>query len=418
MAFNEDQFPNEGLGKVVQISSGRLNSCDATPNGKYPFFTCGQEILRINKYEQDKEAVLLGGNNRTATFSLFYYNGKFTARQRVYIISSIDISILVNKFLYLALQHRMPTLSPAARGTTTQFITLPMLNELTIPLPDRDTQQQIVDFVWALNDRITLLRETNATLNAIAQSLFKSWFVDFDPVKAKVDGRDPEGIPLKVAELFPSEFEDSDLGKIPKGWNITQVKELCSSIFNGGTPSRANYSFWESGTIDWFKTGELADGFLLSSTERITDAGLSGSAARVLPRHSVLMAIYAAPTVGRLGILSKPATFNQACTGLVPKPEVGPWFLFQTLLAGRAWFNNRANGAAQQNISKVIVESYPTIMPSTDVLSVFNDNVDGIYRSIEHNARSISTIIEIRDTLLPRLMSGKLCIPDAQEITA
>jgi len=291
-------------------------------------------------------------------------------------------------------------------------------SEVEILLPPRSEQMDISGTLSALDDKITMMRVTNATLEAIARALFKSWFVDFAPVRAKAEGRDPEGLPPEVADLFPKDFEDSEFGEIPKGWSTIQVKELCSSIFNGGTPSRANPSFWEAGTIDWFKTGELADGFLLSSSERIADVGLKGSAARLLPRHSVLMAIYAAPTVGRLGILSKPATFNQACTGLVPKPEIGPWFLFQSLFAGRAWFNNRANGAAQQNISKVIVESYPTIMPSSKLLSVFNDNVDGIYQSIEHNARSISTISDLRDTLLPRLVSGKLRIPDAREITA
>jgi type I restriction enzyme S subunit len=263
----------------------------------------------------------------------------------------------------------------------------------------------------ALDDRITLLRETNTTLETIAQALFKSWFVDFDPVHAKMQGRVPEGMDQATAALFPDSFEESELGPVPKGWRIGSVEDLCSTITNGGTPSRSKPVFWEGGSIPWFKTGEFHDGFLLKASEFITGDALNGSSVKLLPKDAVLMAIYAAPTVGRLGILTEPATFNQACTGMVAKADIGPWFLFWTLFNGRDWFNSRANGAAQQNISKAIVAAYRLVVPANSLLAAFNNSASSLHDSIRLNSEKAQTLSALRDTLLPRLISGQLRIP-------
>ena len=219
-------------------------------------------------------------------------------------------------------------------------------------------------------------------------------------------------------DLFPSEFEETELGEMPKGWSFGTVEGLCQVITNGGTPSRANSVFWDGGTVPWFKTGEFRDGFLLTPSERITEDAIKQSSAGLLPKNAILMAIYAAPTVGRLGILTEPASFNQACTGMVAKAEVGPWFLYWTLYFGRTWFNSRANGAAQQNISKAIVASYKTINPPTEVLAAFNEAAGSLHERVLSCSEQILTLTALRDTLLPRLMSGKLRIPDLEEQAA
>ncbi|MCK6436809.1 restriction endonuclease subunit S [Rivihabitans pingtungensis] len=285
-----------------------------------------------------------------------------------------------------------------------------------LPIPPITAQREIAAVLSALDDRITLLRETNATLEAIAQALFKSWFVDFDPVRAKQEGRAPEGMSDATAALFPDSFEESELGLVPKGWRISTVADLCSTITNGGTPSRSKVELWEGGTIPWFKTGEFNDGFLLQSAERITRNALATSAAKLLPENSVLMAIYAAPTVGRLGVLTEPSTFNQACTGMVAKETVGVWFLFWTLYFGRDWFNSRANGAAQQNISKAIVSAYRVVSPSDSVLLAFNEIATSIHHRIRRNSEQAQTLATLRDTLLPRLISGQLRLPEAEAL--
>jgi type I restriction enzyme S subunit len=301
-------------------------------------------------------------------------------------------------------------------GSTMASLNQDILLRVPLSLPTLDEQHEVADILAALDDRVTLLNDMNTTLESVAQAIFKSWFIDFDPVRAKAEGREPEGMDAETAALFPSEFEESELGPIPKGWRIEELKSLCDRIANGATPSRRNPDFWTNGHLPWFKTGELLDGFLLEPSERITQAAVTGSSVKVFPKHAVLMAIYAAPTVGRLGILTEEAAFNQACTGLVPLPEIGAWFLFQTLLHGRNWFNSRANGAAQQNISKAIVESYPCVLPPLCVLRAFNSVAESIYGAIESNSLKEATLTQLRDTLLPRLISGKLRIPEAQEV--
>ena len=143
-------------------------------------------------------------------------------------------------------------------------------------------------------------------------------------------------------------------------------------------------------------------------TERITQAALESSAAKLLPENAVLMAIYAAPTVGRLGVLTEPAAFNQACTGMVARKNIGPWFLYWLLYFGRDWFNSRANGAAQQNISKAIVAGYEIVIPSDDVLVAFNEVVAPAQNKIRANSEQAKNLADLRDTLLPRLISGRI----------
>jgi type I restriction enzyme S subunit len=318
-------------------------------------------------------------------------------------------------FYWFQLASKTGFLEPYFTGTTIKHLTGKALAALEVPLPPIRVQRSMVDALKQLDDRITLLREANASLEAIAQALFKSWFVDFDPVRAKMEGRAPEGMDETTAALFPDGFEESELGLVPRGWRVGCLEDICSTMTNGGTPSRSKKEFWDGGTIPWFKTGEFQDGFLLRASELITNAALSGSSVKLLPKHSVLMAIYAAPTVGRLGVLTEPATFNQACTGMVAKAEVGPWFLYWTLFNGRDWFNSRANGAAQQNISKTIVSSYRIVIPTSPALAAFNHVVAVLHESVSMNSEKAMTLSTLRDTLLPRLISGQLRLPEALE---
>ena len=300
-----------------------------------------------------------------------------------------------------------------AVGAVMPNLNTDIIKALPLLLPSIDEQRELAEFFGALDDRIALLRETNATLEAIAQVLFKSWFGDFDPVRAKQQGLAPSGIDEATAALFPDSFDESALGSVPKGWRVETIENFCDVITNGGTPSRSNGAFWAGGTMPWFKTGDFADGFLLAPAERISEAAITGSSVKVLPANAILMAIYAAPTVGRLGILTEDATFNQACTGMVAKASVGPWFLLLTLFFGRTWFNSRANGAAQQNISKAIVASYQAVTPPGPLLDRFHEIADGVYSRIRANSNEAQTLATLRDTLLPRLISGQLRLPEA-----
>ena len=274
-----------------------------------------------------------------------------------------------------------------------------------IPTDVRE-QRAIAHILGTLDDKIELNRRMNATLEAMARALFRSWFVDFDPVRAKMEGRDT-GLPKDIADLFSERLVDSELGEIPEGWKSVCVSDVCQLVQNGGTPKRTEARYW-NGKIDWFKTAELDDGPLLTSEERISDAGLRESSCKLWPVGTVLIALYASPTVGRLGILGTPATANQACSALVANADFGSFFLFYSLLFSRRHFQSIAVGAVQQNISQDVVKRHKVIAPLSPLARAFESTVYDLHQRRITCLRECRALSTLRDALLPKLISGEL----------
>ncbi|CAK2852402.1 type I restriction enzyme, S subunit [Vibrio crassostreae] len=271
-------------------------------------------------------------------------------------------------------------------------------------------QERIASYISKFDKKITLNAQVNQTLEEMAQAIFKSWFVDFDPVKAKMNGEQPEGMDAATALLFPEKFVESEKGLIPDGWKIAQVKELCKLVQNGGTPKRKESDYWIDGTINWFTTSELSDSPLIESKEKISELGLAKSSVKMWPKGTVLIAIYAAPTVGRLGILSQEAGSNQACTGLIPKTNEVGHYLFNSLYFARGWLNNISVGAAQQNISKGIVESLEIVIPSDELIESFGCHVETLWQKRLQLQKESQCLANLRDILLPKLLSGEIAL--------
>ena len=326
-----------------------------------------------------------------------------------------DRNIIRQRFIYYYFLSSVgqALLEELSGGSTVQpKFNKTVLRNSEIDIPDLAHQDFIVQTLGILDSKISTNAAISKTLENIAQTIFKSWFIDFDPVKAKMAGEKPAGMDAATAALFPESMEESELGLIPKGWKAETIGSICDSVVNGSTPLRTNTTFWNSDDVTWFKTGELSDNFLFESKESITQLALEKTSVKVLPRGSVLMAIYAAPTVGRLGILTKSASFNQACTGMVAKDEFGTPYLYLTLFNRRTWFNSLAIGAAQQNISKVIVEGCPAVIASREVHNAFLEVIQPIFAQIEALSSQSNSLALIRDSLLPRLISGELQIPE------
>lgn len=265
------------------------------------------------------------------------------------------------KFLYYWLYGNKELLSSMLETTgigAGKIDTKRFLN-LSISLPSQKEQARYIHLMDLLFDKIELNRRINANLEAQAQALFRSWFVDFEPFR---DGP----------------FVDSELGKIPQGWEICCVEDLASYMVSGGTPKSLDSSYY-NGDIRWFTTKELKDGFLFDSEKHISETALKNSAAKLLPENTVLMAIYASPTVGRLGILTAESTYNQAAVGIIAKKEIGYAFLYLLLLSERTNLNNLASGAAQQNLNVGIVKRYRVLVPTIDILNSFNEIVNPIF---------------------------------------
>ena len=287
------------------------------------------------------------------------------------------------------------------------YVSISLQHEFAFRFPDIESQRAIAHILGTLDDKIDLDRRMNETLEATARALFKSWFVDFDPVRAKAAGRDP-GLPKPLTDLFPDSFEDSALGEIPKGWAIKSIGDL-AEVVGGTTPSTKEPSFWESGTHAWATPKDLSGlsvPVVLDTERRITNAGLSQIGSGLLPAGTVLLSSRA--PIGYLAIAELPVAINQGFIAMTPKVGTSNLFLLLWASAAHEVIVSRANGSTFLEISKANFRPIPVVAPSEIVMRAFEERARNLYRRIVENARESRTLMICRDALLPKLLSGEL----------
>ncbi|CAK1960474.1 type I restriction enzyme, S subunit [Vibrio crassostreae] len=280
------------------------------------------------------------------------------------------------------------------------------VKQIQVPCPPLAVQDEIVSFLQSLDHKLTVNNQINQSLEEMAQAIFKSWFVDFDPVKAKMNGAQPEGMDAATASLFPEKLVESELGLIPEGWEIKPIKDLCSKVQNGGTPKRSESSYWDDGDIPWLTSGEVRQSIITSVENRITQLGLDKSSAKWVPELSTLVALYGA-TAGEVSLTSIPLTTNQAVCALMPKKE-HQWYNYLQLKNRVAELAGKAVGSAQQNISKGLVESTEVLSVPESLLEAFNAQVESFFKLRICNLQENVELANLRDTLLPKLLSGEI----------
>lgn len=301
-----------------------------------------------------------------------------------------------------------------AKQTAATSITATDLIGLDVPCPNLAEQHKVSGFLQALDDRITLLRETNATLEAIAQALFKSWFVDFDPVRAKAEGLEPEGINAATAALFPDSFEESELGLLPSGWLVKPVGDAVECI-GGGTPDTKNPSYWEPTEHAWTTPKDLSglqSPVLLSTERKLSTLGLAKVSSGLLPAGTLLLSSRA--PIGYLAIAQMPIAVNQGYIAIPSGGELSPLYMLFWCRQNMEGIKARANGSTFMEISKKAFRPIPTLVPSAKVLDAFANVADPLFERLIENERQAQTLTKLRDTLLPRLISGQLRLPEVQ----
>lgn len=287
------------------------------------------------------------------------------------------------------------------------------LHEALVTVPPLTAQKDIANFLGTLDDRITLMRETNTTLEAIAQALFKSWFVDFDPVRAKMEGRIPEGMDEATAALFPDGFEESELGAVPRGW-LPQTFRETINIAGGGTPKTSNPAFW-GGDIPWFSVVDApssSDVFVVDTEKYITKAGLEGSSTKLLPAGTTI--ISARGTVGRLALTGCTMAMNQSCYGLRGKAGDDYFTYFSTTRLVQQ-LKQRAHGSVFDTITQETFTGVALSYPPSEVIKAFDVCIEPLMLRVRENLLQSKSLANLRDTLLPRLISGQLRLPEAME---
>jgi type I restriction enzyme S subunit len=291
-------------------------------------------------------------------------------------------------------------------------------HKLLLPVPDMRTQEFIGDTYFELSSLIELNRETNEILEEMARALFKSWFVDFDPVRAKLEGRPPAGMDAATAALFPDHFQDSELGQIPKGWEVKPIGEIVVCV-GGGTPSTSEPKFWEDGVHHWTTPKDFSSlqaPFLIDTDRRITDAGLAKISSGLLPVGTVLMSSRA--PVGYLAVADIPVAINQGFIAMRPNKSASNYFLLNWCQSNMIEIENRASGTTFAEISKSAFRPIPLILPPAKVMEAFTECVEPFYSQIASSLRESRDLATLRDTLLPKLLSGEISALAAEELIA
>lgn len=292
-------------------------------------------------------------------------------------------------------------------GTVAERLNMSTIRSLPIARPSLKTQQAIAHILGTLDDKIELNRRMNETLEAMAQALFKSWFVNFDPVKAKMEGKQPEGMDAETAALFPDKLVESELGLIPEGWEVLPLSKTIKLI-GGGTPKKSVPEYW-GGDIPWFSIKDMPNGsdvFITETDLLITDKGLKKSSAKLLPVGTTI--ISARGTVGKLGIVHKPMAMNQSCYGVVGTDVYGPYFNYYNLNSAVQTLMNNTHGAVFDTITRKTFDTYSWAFPNASLASSYEEIVEPIMQRIAQNVELNSELQQARDTLLPKLISGEL----------
>jgi type I restriction enzyme S subunit len=342
------------------------------------------------------------------------------------------------EFVYYWLKANRDELERHASGSTFRELSGSALAQIAIQIPDRAAQRAIVHILGTLDDKIELNQQMNETLEAMARAIFKSWFVDFDLVidnalragnpipnslaekaarrrellaRAKTEGRN-SCFPKYVAEVFPDRFASSELGDIPEGWEIKSFADTVE-IIGGGTPNTSVAKYWD-GDIPWFSVVDApreSDIWILCTEKKITMAGVENSSTQILKNGTTI--ISARGTVGKVALVGVPMAMNQSCYGLRGKKSNLGFFTYFSTRALVSELQQRTHGSVFNTITRDTLKSVIVVSPPERAIQAFEKDVTPILELIRENLFESRTLAGLRDTLLPKLISGELRVKNA-----
>lgn len=390
----------------------------------------------ISRYIVQKNDIIVSIVGTIGALSLvddFYENASLT--ENCVKLTGLGYHDALYLYYYLSSSRGQHEISKGTVGAVQPKLPIYNIEKIRVLWPsDSEVRQCIATFLATLDDKIDVNHRINQTLDAMAQAIFKSWFVDFDPVKvkiaAKAQGRDPllaamssisgkpaselDALPPEqhaqlaaTAALFPDEMVESELGEIPRGWAHQPLSRMVNLI-GGGTPKRSEAGFW-NGTIPWFSVKDAPadqDVFVVDTAEHITDEGLRKSATRVLPVGVTI--ISARGTVGRLALVGTPMAMNQSCYGVQGIEGIGPYFNYFNLKTAIDALKQNTHGAVFDTITQATFDTVNCVSPCSVARDAFEAAVGPLLSQIKQNLIETRTLVELRDTLLPKLLSGEL----------
>lgn len=262
-----------------------------------------------------------------------------------------------------------------------QRVQIDVIENIETIFPNIETQKKISSILKLLDDKININNKINNNLEQQAQALFKSWFIDFEPFG----------------------------GELPNSWMKEKLGNVCNCVL-GGTPSRAKSEYW-NGTIPWINSGEVNNFRIIKPSETITELGLTKSATKLLPLKTTVIAITGA-TLGQVSLLEIDACANQSVVGIIPNDDYPYEYIYPLIKQRINELTSHQTGGAQQHINKQNVESLDILVPTAADLDKYCNTVHNLYEMIANNCFENEYLTSLRDTLLPKLMSGELDVSD------
>jgi type I restriction enzyme S subunit len=314
-------------------------------------------------------------------------------------------------FLKYVLLAEREALLMFAVGSVHQTIYFPEAKAFHVCMPDRRAQDSIVEVLGALDDKIELNRRMNETLEAMARAIFKDWFVDFGPTRAKMEGR----APYLAADIWPLFAANLDGEGKPEGWTTSTIGQEVE-VVGGSTPSTKEAAFW-GGHISWVTPKDLSSlstPVLLSTERQITEAGLSQIGSGLLPAGTVLLSSRA--PIGYMAIAQIPVAVNQGFIAMICKKRLSNVFVWLWTQANMETVHQNANGSTFQEISKANFRPIEVTIAIPEILRAFDETARPLLDRIVANEKENRTLAATRDFLLPRLMSGEVRVRDAEKL--
>lgn len=360
---------------------------------------------RLSRYILKKEDFLVAMTGAGSVGKV----GKMRNIDRNYLVNQRVGVVRVNKdeadpdfIFYLMSQNKFESyMYGLGLGAGQPNISPTNIGNIEISVPSLGEQHKIASILSAYDDLIENNTRRIKILEEMAQAIYREWFVNF-----KFPGHEK----VKFVDL-PAGQAGSELGKIPEGWEVVRLKDIYKTS-SGGTPSRKKSHYYENGIYNWIKTRELKDNFIFETEEKITKEALENSSAKLFPEGTVLIALYGA-TIGKLGILTKESTTNQACCAVIPCYDGFTYaYIYSHLYQKRNDIFELRAGAAQQNISQEIVKNLQILKPNLKLIESYNNNVLPLFDGIRNLLIKNSNLRKTRDLLLPKLMSGEIDVEE------
>ncbi len=419
-----------------------LKSLDrAKRQGEFPYYGASGIVDYIDDYVFDGSYLLIsedGENLRTRKTPIaFQAHGKFWVNNHAHILEEKEEGILD----YLEYYFSTLDLTPYITGAVQPKLNKANLDTIEIPIPPKDERRSINRTLNHLRDKIELNTQTNQILEQMAQAIFKSWFVDFDPVKAKIEAlaaggnaddaelaamsvisaktvdelnslkaSNPEAFNklAQTAALFPAAMQDSELGEIPEGWNIKPIKGF-GKVVTGKTPPRKVENAYNEQGVSFITPTDIDSDMFVTETKRfLSESGVEVVKKNLLPEGSICVTCIGSQ-MGKAVITPSVSISNQQINSIVVAKEYQRNFLFLNLRRRREEiFLIGSSGSTMPIINKSTFEKLLVLAPTDTLFKAFDETVSSLLNKIHKNAQENQTLTALRDTLLPKLLSGEI----------